>query len=130
MWTKEMLQFLEDNYLILTSTKIAKKLKVSRTAVHDRIKKQGLDKKYQIEYAVYQGDKFLFTGTKDECIKKLGIEPNTFRVFLHAGRTNRGLLQIINIGRWEREGETEPIPTIQKTTWTHTERVFDKAWYL
>lgn len=35
--------------------------------------------KKKIDYAVYRGDEFLFIGTSDECVKRLGCSLSTFR---------------------------------------------------
>lgn len=50
-------------------------------------------------YAVYQGDKFLYLGTKDECAKYFGVKRETITYWIspanHKRVKNKGKIAIV-----------------------------------
>ncbi len=54
------------------------------------------------EYAVYKGEEFLFIDTRENIIKKLGINQNTFTFYMspvHAKRDGGDRLIIVNLDK-------------------------------
>ena len=103
LWTKEKTEYLERNYLIEPNIEIAKKINKTPNSVNKKIVRMGLNKKYQIEYAVYQGEEHLFTGNREECMERLGVNGKAFSCLLHrTGKYDNGI-HIVNLGRWEVE---------------------------
>ena len=103
LWAKEKTEYLERNYLIKSNAEIAKSINKTINAVNNKIIRMGLNKKYQIEYAVYQGEEHLFTGNRAECTERLGVSEKAFASLLHrTGKYDNGI-HIVNLGRWEVE---------------------------
>mgnify|MGYP002400201406 CR=1 FL=1 len=103
MWTQTDVDFLEKNYLIMSQKEIGKRLKKPVRQVKKKIEELGLDKKYQIEYAVYYNDDFLFIGTKQEIMERFGFTRKAFSTHLCRTKQNKGGYNIICIGRWEKD---------------------------
>ncbi len=86
-WSFNEYKFLEENLNILSLPEIAEKLNRTYSSVYGQMTNLGLKqtRKYRrrnrkrVEYAVYQGEEHLVTGTAEECAEKLGIEPDTIK---------------------------------------------------
>src|SRR5690625_4196888 len=102
-WTKEEVAILEKHYLILPYKDIAKKLGRETSSIAMKVSNLELRRKYQIEYAVYDGERYLFSGNAKECMDRLKINNDSFRCFVSRQGKFEGGIQIINIGRWEIE---------------------------
>lgn len=103
LWTDEEDKYLEDNYLIRPYKDIGKKLNRSVRGVEGRAAKLKLKDKYQLEYAVYQGENYLLSGTASECAKALSVSNRDFNSYKSkTGQFDNGF-HIVDLGRWEIE---------------------------
>jgi len=70
----------------------------------------------ELEYAIYKGDEFVFTGNPKECMEFLNVSVNTFRYYLSNNyrervearkKTRKGAIYIVSLNDEEDEEENE-----------------------
>lgn len=103
------LKYIEMNYGILKNKDIAAHLNLKIGKVQNLIKKHQFKKQGYREYAVYFGDNFGYTATKEYIMEDLRISENNFR-FLSKPANARRVQQdagtmLVNLGMWPVDEE-------------------------
>lgn len=97
-WTVEEENYLIENFPKFSIQELAEILNRSYKAIQVRASYLGVNKNGltidDAEYSIYKGDKFLFMGTKDECLKYLNVKISTFQryqseIYQREGKGNR-----------------------------------------
>jgi len=108
-WTDEEIDFVYENYGLLTLKEIGNRLGRAESSVRGLIVRHQIPKvPAQREFAVYKGDKFLFIGTTDYACERLGITKRTFEIYRTPSRkkrSGRNSIHIVDLGVWKIEEE-------------------------
>lgn len=102
MWTKEQELFVKINLGYIPIREMSKRIGKTQHAIRKKIERMGWKSNFRREYAVYQSDEHLFTGTLKECVSRLKVSPSTFKFFStpsYLKRTNDGI-RIVDLGLW------------------------------
>lgn len=108
-WTNREIEFVKSNYGLLSQKEMADRLGRPAGSVQGLIKRLKIPKiPTQREFAVYQGDKFMFIGTMDYACERLGVTEKTFRFYLcpaYEKRSNRNSIHVVDLGLWKIEDD-------------------------
>lgn len=109
MWTDEDIRFLGVNYGKMTHQELSDHLNKKLWETKSKIKELGLKEQMQKEYAVYFGDRFAYTGGKEEIMRDLKISEKSFWYLSTPSNAKRMTdvngTMIVNLGMWPIDEE-------------------------
>lgn len=99
--------YIKTYYGVFSCPEIARRLNLPENKVKSFIMTNKLKSNGQIEYAVYNGDTFLMTGTKKQLANKMGVFENsiTFMTSPTYAKRHANGMRIVNLGKWPIDEE-------------------------
>src|SRR5690625_4742476 len=95
-----MEEYVRIHYGVLMIKEIAAKLGIQPKDVSNKIAEKGWKKQGIREYAVYDGDRHVMSGTIQECANAIGVSTNTIKFYTMDVYTKRKLERGIEDGYW------------------------------